>query len=284
MKTLLVLTNFSPNATNAAEYGYDLAGKLGANIILCNAIDVLEQVPQGSFVAWPMEGEDISQNLSNTELMELKRHLEYRNTSGFNTTVHCLNYSGPVEDIFEISVERYKIDMIVMGTHESGNLRNIFRRNHNNIIITQTTVPLLLVPPTAIKSNKNRIAFATDLKSVDVDFQYIVALVPIAKLLNADILIAHIGVGQDVSPIAAKYKERLLTRISNEVDYPHFYFKFLTASYADSGLESLCESENITILAVIPRKHSFIKKLVSPGVTQKIVNHFSIPLLIFPSQ
>jgi len=39
MNTLLVLTNFSPNATKAAEYGYDLAGKLGANIILCNAID-----------------------------------------------------------------------------------------------------------------------------------------------------------------------------------------------------------------------------------------------------
>jgi len=260
MKTLLFLTDFSPNATNAAEYGYDLAVKIGAGIILCNAINVSEQLPQGSFVAWPMEGEDIMQELSNTELMELKRHLEYRHTSGFSPTIHCMNYSGSIEDIFKNWIERYKINMIVMGNHESGNLRNIFRGNHNNIIITQTTVPLLLVPPTAVINKISRVAFATDLNYVDIDLQYIKALVPIAKLLNADILIAHIGDAQDILPMAAQHKEQLLTRISNEADYPHFYYKFLTGSDAGAGLEALCHTEGIAILAVVPRKRSFIKK------------------------
>jgi len=282
MKTFLFLTDFSANATYAAEYGHHLASKMGANIVLCNALNVLDQLPQEEFVAWQMEGEDISLDLSNTELIDLKRHLEYSHASGFNPKIQRINYSGSVEDVIQNTIEKYKIDMIVMGTHESGSLRNILLSNHNQMMIKETTVPLLLVPPSAPKTNIKRIAFATDLKYVDVDLEYIFSLVKLAKLVDADILITHIGGDLQLSPLADQQKERLLTRISNEADYPHVYYKFLNNGSVKDGLESLCDSEQISILAVVPRKRNFIESLISPSLTQKIVKHLSVPLLVFP--
>jgi hypothetical protein len=94
MKSLLFLTDFSANSTHAAEYGHHLACQIDANIILCNAINVSDQLRQSEFVAWPLEGEDISLDISNTEVMELKRHLEFSHTTGFNPKIKGINYSG----------------------------------------------------------------------------------------------------------------------------------------------------------------------------------------------
>ncbi len=44
MKNILILTDFSDRAQNAANYAAHLAGALNANLILCHALEVKEQL------------------------------------------------------------------------------------------------------------------------------------------------------------------------------------------------------------------------------------------------
>lgn len=283
MKNLLVLTDFSPNATYAAEYGYHLASKLSRNIVLCNVINTPSELPQMDYVSWPMECEEDLGSISNSELSGLKRHLESQHLQGSSPVIQSINYTGNVEEVLTNTVESHYIDLIVMGTHEDSILRNLLLPNHCQQMIKHTTVPILIVPPKAAQLNVPRIAFATDLKKISLDLEHIFKLVEFAQALKADIVITHISDG----PLSAQLKkehERLIVEISNKADYPHIYYKILENTNAANGLEWICKHEQINILAVVPRQHTFLDNLIKGSLTQNMAKHLSIPLLVFPAQ
>ena len=283
MGTLLLLTDFSANATYAAEYGYHLAGQLGANIMLCNVITVPVEVPLAELAGWTMEEDNLLHQGSEQELTRLKKHLEYRDQSkGFHPGINTINYSGTVTEVMENAVESNQINMVVMGTHHSSSLRDLLLSNHNQSMIDQATAPLLLVPAIAPKANIRRIAFATDLRQIEVDLENIYALIAFARPLHADILITHIEDEDHLSPLSAKQLEKLLTEISNKADYPRIYYKLISNSHPEAGLEWICRNEQIGMLAIVPRKHNFVDRLISGSLTQKIAKHMAIPLLVFP--
>ncbi|MGY0036437.1 hypothetical protein [Pedobacter sp. NJ-S-72] len=58
MKTLLLLTDFSTGANHAAEYGYNLAKVLNANVVLCNAVTIPAQLSEVGEIDWPLNGYD----------------------------------------------------------------------------------------------------------------------------------------------------------------------------------------------------------------------------------
>src|SRR3984885_6940061 len=97
MKTILVATDFSPNAKHAADYGYRLAEQMRANLVLCNAFVVPAEVPDAGFVSWPMyEYEEMLKD-SEEELKALRATLEEENQDAvFKPVIHCANDIGTV--------------------------------------------------------------------------------------------------------------------------------------------------------------------------------------------
>ncbi|WP_158799227.1 universal stress protein [Pedobacter sp. L105] len=283
MKNILLATDFSVNSTYAADFGYHLAKQLDANIVLCNAIIVPAEVPQSDLVAWSAEGEDILQNYSDMELTNLQTKLQQiGQAEGFNPVIKSVCCSGTVESVLENTVESHQIDLIVMGTHQSGSLRDFLLNNHSQQLITKTKVPLLLVPPATPKSSIHRIAFATDLQQINIDLDHIYALIAIAKPINADIVITYVGEHKDLSPLAVQRNEELLTQISNKADYAHIFYKYLNNSSVEAGLEWVCVHDHIDVLAMVPRRHNLIESLMNGSHTQKMAKRLAIPLLVFP--
>ncbi len=70
MKTVLISTDFSNIATHAAEYGYNLAKQIKADVILCNAVIVPAEIPQAGVVVWPMEEYSVLMEESAGELQK----------------------------------------------------------------------------------------------------------------------------------------------------------------------------------------------------------------------
>src|ERR1035437_1073463 len=54
MKTILVPTDFSSPAENAARYALYLAKRIKASIKLCNVFKVPAEAPMAAQVAWPL--------------------------------------------------------------------------------------------------------------------------------------------------------------------------------------------------------------------------------------
>jgi nucleotide-binding universal stress UspA family protein len=279
MKTLLIPTDFSANATHAAEYGYSLAKQLKASIILCNSVIVPAEIPQAGLVVWPMEEYDTLIESSAEELKKLKSRLT-KDTEGFKPSVSCFNDAGVLTDVVGDLCATKSVDLIVMGTHGSTGLPSFFLGNHSRSMIESATRALLLVPPCASIKPVKKIAFATDFNQPEDDLRTIYALIPMAKLLNAEILLTHIYDEKQQSPDFEKWMNAFLTDLSNKANYPNLYYRLVKNSRAEAGLDWLCANGQVDILAMVHRPHNFLYNLLKGSHTQKVASHISIPLLV----
>jgi len=285
MKTLLFPTDFSKSATHAAEYGYQLAMQIQANVILCNAITIPAEVPQARLVVWPMEESGALLHDSSIELTRLKKILVKMETdSGFKPVITCMDEAGIMTDVINGIAKSQKVDLIVMGTHGNGGLSTFLLGNHSRNMIDETITPLLLIPPTAKYVPVKKIAFATDFKQPEHDLKSIFALIPFARQLNAEILLTHIYHEEHLPHDFQTWLERFMVELSNKADYPHIYYRMVKDKDPQSGLEWLSEHGDIDILAMIHRSHNFIESLFRGSNTQKMANHIPVPLLVLPAE
>jgi nucleotide-binding universal stress UspA family protein len=281
MKTLLFPTDFSANARHAAEYGYRLAKQIKANIVLCNAVTVPAEMPQAGFVVWPMEEYDILMDGSTDELKKLKAYLGH-DREGFKPPISCINEVGTVADMVEGIIAKRKIDLVVMGTHGSSGLSSFILGNHSRVMIDGITRPLLLVPASAPTTPVKKIAFATDFKHPEKDLESINDLIPLAKSLEAEILLTHIYDEKNQSPEFHKWIKQFLVDLSNSANYPHIYYRLVKNNQTENGLDWLCEHGQIDMLAMVHRPHNFFDNLIKGSHTQKMAARISVPLLVFP--
>jgi len=281
MKTILLPTDFSANAKHAAEYGYRLAKQIKANVMLCNAVIVPAEMPQAGFIAWPMEEYDVLMDESADELRKLKAVLA-DDKDAFKPLISCFNEVGSTADVVNSIIAKKKIDLVVMGTHGRTGLSGFLLGNHSRMLIDSITKPLLLVPAQAPETSVKKIAFATDFKQPEKDLESIYDLIPLAKSLNAEILLTHIYDGKDQSPEFRKWIKHFLAELSDKADYPHIYYRLVKNDLAEKGLDWLCEHGEVDMLAMVHRPHNFFDNLLKGSCTQKMAAHISIPLLVFP--
>jgi len=279
MKTLLIPTDFSATSKHAAEYGYNLAKLIKANVVLCNSVIVPAEIPQAGLVVWPMEDYDTLIEDSTDELKKLKSSLT-KDSEGFKPPVSYMNTAGIMTDVVSDICAKRNIDLVVMGTHGSSGLTSFFLGNHSRNMIDSATRALLLVPPTAPIKPIKKIAFATDFIHPEDDLKSIYALIPIAKLLNAEILVTHIYSEKQQTPSFKKWLDNFLIELSNKADYPNVYYRLVKNTNAETGLDWLCAHGQVDILAMVHRPHNFFYDLINGSHTQKMARHISIPLLV----
>src|ERR1700733_11267470 len=95
MKNLLVLTDFSKKAENAAFIALKLAEKTNANIILYHSYEKFESVNVPESGSWVIEDYDNAKEESLVELNKLKEHLAIFHEEGaFVPEISLLNEMG----------------------------------------------------------------------------------------------------------------------------------------------------------------------------------------------
>jgi nucleotide-binding universal stress UspA family protein len=284
MKTFLVATDFSANARHAAEYGYRLAKQIKANIILCNAVITPAEMPQSGLVVWPMEESDGLLMDSTKELQYLKKHLESADQEkGFKPVISCKNESGTVTDVVQSQISNGLIDLVVMGTHGSSGLSQFLLGNHSSNMINNTTKPLMLISPETQVLPIKKIAFATDFTHPESDLECLYDLIPLAKLLGAQILLTHIYNEQIQLQGLEKTIKHFMTDVSNKANYSHIYYRSVKNSHMETGLGWLCEHGQVDMLVMVHRPHSFFYKLLKSSHCEKMAGHIAVPLLVFPA-
>lgn len=280
MQTILISTDFSANAAHAAAWGYNLAKQANANILLVNAITIPAELPQPGMIFWQSDDGDQAINNCTDDLQKLKAHLEQNDYSEtFRPAVNYIAEWGKVTDVISNVADR-EIGLIVIGKHGSDGLSTFFMGNHCSSLIDTATKPLLMIPPgSAIKQIK-KIAFAFDFNHIGKETKSIYEVIVFAKALGADVLLTHIFDVPQSSSIKLMI-DQLLTELSNKADYPHIYYRAITDSNAEKGLDWLCEHGQIDILAMNHGPYSFIDDVLNLSHTQKMAAHIAIPLLVF---
>ncbi|MDB5122636.1 MAG: universal stress protein UspE [Mucilaginibacter sp.] len=284
MKTILVLTDFSFGANNAAHYALKLAQKIRANLLLCNVFLLPSNEPLGGQVLWSTESYDTLAERSKNGLNKLAGHLKRQMNNDvaggeFRPAIKQSSVSGVFTALLDEIVSSHEILITVVGTHGTSGLSGFLQGNHVQNLIEKANCPVLIVPSRIVFNGYKKIVFATDMTGSDIDVLH--SLSGFARYVNAEILVTHVFENKTNAKESTK-AEVFLKMISSKINYPRIFYREIKSESVSTSIDWLSEHIDVDLLVVVHRKRNFFQILFEASVTQKLADHLTKAMLVFP--
>ncbi|OCX53875.1 hypothetical protein BEL04_06205 [Mucilaginibacter sp. PPCGB 2223] len=272
MKKILVLTNLSYKAENAALYALKLAEKAGANIILYQSLDV----PVYSGVHTDAESNEELEELqkdSLAQLANLAARLGKHQPSGqFKPAIEIFNEFGDLTVNVNHLINERAIDLIVMGAKNNAELSYLVF-GETNAVLTGVKCPILFVPYKASYEGLNTVIYSSDLKKAYP--KAVAFLTDLAKIDNSDIIVAHIGA-------AAKFDQNQCIDLFQQIfEYPNVTYKQLPNGSVSEQLERFAIEVEADLTVMIHHEHK-LYGMPLPDNSTKMLEKQATPLLVLP--
>ena len=268
MKTLLVATDFSPAALNAANYAADMALAINADMQLLNIYELLvgySEIPAG------VSQEDM-QRSAEKEINELKVQLTRKTNAKLNiaTEVRRGDFFQEMNTVCEL-VKPYSV---VMGSQGTTATERLFFGSHTIYTMKHLMWPLITVPPDVNFSSIKKIGLACD-------FDKVVETIPVDEIkmlvndFNAELHVLNTG-KKDVFKPELVFESGLLQEMLGALK-PNYHF--ITSGNTDEGIMNFAEKNHIDLLVVLPKRHGLLKRMISQSHTRQMVLHSHIPIM-----
>jgi nucleotide-binding universal stress UspA family protein len=284
MKKILVATDFSPAAENAARYALHLAYYLQVNIELLHTFEVPVIASEVGAFNWSSEDYENLKGFKIGQLSDLTSKLdkEDREVRPDFPWIPQISYSCEEVEVFKTigqhtgSKDTY---FLTMGASSKSGIKRFFFGSKVLSAVHKTGLPVLIVPPMANFKKINKIAFATDFSGNDLEILH--ALSGLARPFNAEILIAHVTEGNVMSAPQQKNIESFLKEVTAKANYPKIYYRHLSGMNVEEGLTWLIDHGHIDLLSMVHRPHDLFDQIFNGSHTMKMAEHTSLPMLIF---
>lgn len=285
MKKILIPTDFSVPAENAARYALGLAKEIKADVILCNAFKVPSEAPMAAQVAWPLMNYTELQQEVTSELDSLVKSLSNHSCLA-EESEYCpgLTYESSVGSVFEVAsliVKREKIDLVVMGIAGADGFTQLILGSNIREMIEKADFPLLLVPFEAYFKKIEKIVFASDLSKDELEPLQVLS--GYASDLGAKIIIAHIT-NKEVNPDGKQQHEidDFFREVIAKINFPDIKYEYLWNVNVDNGLDWIAEEKDVDMVVLAHHQHHFLYRMFLGSHTQKLSRRIKVPLLVFP--
>jgi len=276
MKTILVPTDFSETAKNAARCAIELAKQTGVTkIILYNAYQTYVNVGADPMVpalevldveSIKKSSEERLQNFKFILLAYKPDNIEFETVSEFN-----LLTSG-IEEV----CKRMNIDMVVMGITGGGALdENLFGSNTISVA-KHTTVPVIIVPRNAPLTKLDKVLLVCDFKQVVET----TPVAPIKKLLDetgAKLFVLNIDHNSREFSPDTPFESLMLDTLFEGYN-PEYHF----ADDPDfmECINDFVAAHQISLIITIPKKHGLFETIFKRSHTKMMAFHSHVPLMV----
>jgi nucleotide-binding universal stress UspA family protein len=270
MKKVIIITDFSSAAHNAAKFGVELASFIGADIILFHAYAVPVSVPDTFYEIDPDELKRTAEEKLLEEAMQLKK--------SSLQPVEIIAAEGLAASTIAGFASKYNDAIIVCGMKGEGRQTKRFFGSTVTSLVGKSGNALLVIPEDASYAAIKQIALAADF-DIETDEHTVDLLQDIAEKYKAKLYIVRVL--KDNMNIAAELTNRSeilmhkLKLLNPEYVYPR-------ANDVVKGLEDFAAGHDIQMLVLIPHKHTIFERLFLKSDTRKMIFHTHIPLLILP--
>lgn len=268
MKTILVATDFSPAATNAANYAAEMALTINANILLLHVYQIYVgylEIP----VAVSLE--DIRLG-AEKQLKDLKEQLSKKtnNKLYIATEIRMGSFFGELKNACE-SVTPYTV---VMGSQGTTATEHLFFGSNTVYAMKHLAWPLITVPDGLIFSSIKKIGLACD-------FEKVADTIPVDEIkmlihdFKAELHILNTGSKKEFKPELIS-ESRLLQEMLGELK-PNYHF--ITNENTDMGIIDFAEKNHIDLLIMFPKRHSLLDNIMHKSHTKQLVLHSYVPVM-----
>ncbi|CAN5180136.1 hypothetical protein BH09BAC6_BH09BAC6_36900 [soil metagenome] len=286
MKKILVMTDFSENAANAASNAVSLSEKLHTNIILFNAyveapvlLDNYGAGPWGpdGITDWESESMEKLQNLAQA----IKPAESAKSKDGWTPAIQVQSGEGSPGAAVTQMLKSNDVELLAIGARSDAPFDHFFNGSDTSAVIHHSTRPVLILTQRNSLKNTKKVIFATDYDPADI--RALRYLVHLGKVLNYHLAVVHINVRGKEKALSNKNEAEFLKQAA-KFNYPHLSFKEVQGVDVITRLNTLCREEEADILALIHHKHSLFMRLVEPDITKKAMKNQKTALLVIPSE
>jgi len=273
MKTILIPTDFSDTAANAAQYAAAFASAYGfTKIILYNTYEA----PISADPAMPavqLFDIDVLKKDSEEGLLKFK---ERTFANGFpdvevETFSEFQNLNTGIEDICEAR----NVNLVIMGITGGGKVEEALIGSNTISVAKHSHVPVIIVPQEAKYNRVEEILLACDFKKV-AETTPITPLKMLLDFTKAKLFVLHINANNketDVNPEECKALDNLLLGYSPE-------FNFIHDNHFTDAINDFAYEKNVDMIVTIPKKHGFFEGLFHKSHTKQLAFHSHIPIMV----
>jgi nucleotide-binding universal stress UspA family protein len=270
MKTILVPTDFSKGAYNAIMYAVQFAKDFDAKLVICHAFEL------------PAQGInlmiDFSSELEKNAKVELQK-LEYliKESEQADVPIEYVALLGDLNEVLKTLTKQFDADLIIMGTKGESDLASKLFGTNTVSIIKNCRKSLLVVPGKAKYKEIKNIAFAIDYLRPASD-ETLKVLRSIALHNNAKLSLINVHTDGEIGEFIASVKDMQIW-YQKELDGVNIDFVFIENYAIEDGIFEFIWNNDIDLLAMITRKHSFFDEIFRKSISEELALHSDIPLL-----
>jgi nucleotide-binding universal stress UspA family protein len=268
MKKILVPTDFSACANDAARVALHLAKPLGAWVYF------LHISPEPSVKSLVHSAVELETH--HREVSTAKSQLDEWVRTGESFGVTCfpiLVFDNGTEKI-ENYVQPYSIDLIVMGSHGAKGIRKLVIGSNAQSVVKHASVPVLVVKQQADTLSLNTILFASTFnEKTTANFSWVANLV---NGLKGQLHLLYLTNDTDPEPEQAAY-DKMKKLASGYPGLPYAIDYAVTNDY-EWAITNVAEKVNAGVIAVSENEKE--GGLLSVNVALKLVNAEDKPVLV----
>ncbi|MGI9544418.1 MAG: universal stress protein [Cyclobacteriaceae bacterium] len=270
IKKILVPFDFSKCAENALELALEISKRTEAQLCLLNVSLMPIPYTEVNYYIDFKSLNDLEQ-IMREHLYKLKQRKP--ELLGAETeTVQMISVTDGIID----RAKAKDIDLIVMGTKGATGFNELLFGSNAAQVLRETEVPTLVVPETYTQTRFDKMAFASDYKSLENPSETSM-LAELGRIFNSEIEIFNVNLTSEPISVDTAFEAAQLDDYLKEAK--HSYHE-ISNKNAEEGILDYITSHNIDMLAMVPRKHSLIKELFKGSLTKKMALHLDIPLLV----
>ncbi len=282
MKRILFPTDFSACSTNAFRYAREMAEYAKAEITVLHVYQMSEstgvQPSMAQMNVFEKKEETWFNSLmENFILQEVDQRVKDHSTQ--KTAPKTLVVGGPTVETIVVLAEKY--DLVIMGTHGSTELSNVFLGSISSKVAEFIPIPLLLVPSSAKYKEIKTIVYALSLMGKG-DISNIDKLIAFARPLFTAIKCVHIT---EIGHSSLDELHALMLVKNKYEDYhKHFLlFKMMEGRNILEGLKEYLVEVSADILAIGRKKKGYFEQVFGKHLTQSFFHHPLLPFIILPN-
>ncbi len=265
MKRILLLTDFSDTARNAAMYALKMFENEKVYFDLLNAYDL-----EFSGSPYIMQ---VKEELAEESLKGLKNELSLLHRRFPNSRIELASRFGNLLDVVQNEIIDFKPELIVMGCRGETALENFLLGSNAYEVVKNINAALLVVPKHAKFKKPDKIVFATDLKDIKVD-EVVEPLRDLSSHFHADLMFVNVMEDDYVNRLDAENK------IASHFEGFNLSFNFIEGDDISNGILKFMDDNDADIVTLVRHNESFFERLFHPSVTKKMILHPEHPMLI----
>ncbi|KAA2244734.1 universal stress protein [Chitinophaga agrisoli] len=273
MKTIIVPTDFSETAYNAARYALGLAGQMDTSrIVLYHAYELIVPIPEVPTTV-PMVNPEELRAASLEGLEKMKRELLPLLPDNASLETRAENSLLPAQ--IDQLCRQEEADLVVMGITGGSQLEEILVGSNTVDVVKHTTCPVIIVPSAARFTPIRKMVFACDFRKVVQN----TPVQPLKKLLDVFRPELHVlNIDHDSKHFTSDTPyETLMLDTLLEGYNPQFHF--IDHTNVVQGIMDFAVQQEADLILIIPKKHGLFEHIFKRSRTTQLAFHTHIPLL-----